>query len=183
MIDYISRYLDEVVKICGLLDKDQIAKFAEKLNSTNGRCFVLGVGGSAANASHLVNDLRKICKIDAYSPLDNVAELTARINDDCWETSLSETLKVSRINEDDCIIILSVGGGSVATSRNLVEAMYLAQQSGAKVLSIVGRDGGEAAQLSDACILIPTVEESRITPHAEEFQGVVWHLVVSLLKD
>ena len=182
MIDYISRYLDEVVAICGLIDKEQIAKFAHILKSIKGRCFILGLGGSAANASHLVNDLRKICNIEAYCPLDNVSELTARINDVSWEASLSDTLKVSKINEDDCVIILSVGGGSDTTSKNLVAAMTLAKEVGAKVLSIVSRDGGEARKLSDACVLIPVVDDNRVTPHAEEFQGIIWHLVVNLLK-
>ena len=180
---YIASYLKEVKQICDALDQDKILKFANLLNDLKGRCFILGVGGSAANASHLVNDLRKICKIDALTPLDNISELTARINDDSWDTSLSETLKISNLNENDCIIILSVGGGSNHTSKNLVEAMNLAKQQGTKILSIVSRDGGTAKILSDVCILIPTIQEKRITAHAEEFQGVLWHLIVNLIEE
>ena len=181
--DYITSYLEEVKQICDQLDQDEIVKFASILHNLTGRCFVLGLGGSAANASHLVNDLRKICKIDATSPLDNVAELTARINDDEWATSISETLKISNINSDDCILVLSVGGGSENTSQSLVEAMKLIKSRDGKIVSIVSRDGGYARKLSDACVLVPTVNQERITPHAEEFQAVVWHLIVNMIKE
>tara|TARA_R110000824_G_scaffold240980_1_gene429634 strand:+ start:8165 stop:8677 length:513 start_codon:yes stop_codon:yes gene_type:complete len=167
--------------VCDLIDPETIKDFTSRLKTLRGRCFIVGIGGSAANCSHLVNDLRKIGGIDASSPLDNVAELTARINDDSWATCLSETLKVSNINEDDCLIVLSVGGGSNETSANLVHAIKEARDSGSQVLSIVSRDGGYALKNSDVCVLIPVVNDSRITPHAEEFQGVVWHLIVNFL--
>jgi D-sedoheptulose 7-phosphate isomerase len=181
-LNYVASYLEEVKKICDEIDKHEILKFQAILKNLTGRCFVLGLGGSAANASHLVNDLRKLCKIDTLCPMDNVSELTARINDDGWNTSISETLKISNLNENDCVLILSVGGGNETTSQNLVEAMKLAESCGAQIISIVSRDGGYAHKVSDACILIPVVDEDRITPHAEEFQAVLWHLIVNMTR-
>ena len=178
-MSYIDTYLNEVKQICDGLDRKQLQEFTETLSDLKGRCFVIGVGGSAANCSHLVNDLRKICKIDASTPLDNVSELTARINDDGWATSISESLLVSNVNIDDCLIVLSVGGGSVNTSKCLTEAMLTAQETGCKILSIVSRDGGAAKLMSDVYILIPIISSLRITPHAEEFQGIVWHMIVN----
>ncbi len=178
-MNYTETYLKEVKEICDGLDREDLAEFADTLKYLTGRCFVIGVGGSAANCSHLVNDLRKICNIDASSPLDNVSELTARINDDGWATSISESLLVSNINRDDCLIVLSVGGGSANTSKCLTDAMLLAQEKGCKILSIVSRDGGAALLISDTCILIPVRTVSRITPHAEEFQSIIWHMIVN----
>jgi len=181
--DYFDIYLSEVKDICNLLDRESINSFANILKNITGRCFVIGLGGSAANATHLVNDLRKLCGIEAYSPLDNVSELTARINDDSWESSIKDCLAVSNINEKDCLLVLSVGGGSNITSQPLVQSMRFAKEQGCKVISIVSRDGGEAKKLSDSCILIPLVCENRITPHAEEFQGVLWHMIVNAIID
>ena len=181
--NYFDIYLSEVKTICDLLDREQINSFANILKNTTGRCFVVGLGGSAANSTHLVNDLRKLCRIESYSPLDNVSELTARINDDSWESSIKDCLTVSNINEDDCLLVLSVGGGSETTSQPLVQSMRFAKEQGCKVISIVSRNGGEAKTLSDSYILIPMIHENRITPHAEEFQGVLWHMIVNAITD
>lgn len=181
MLDSIKRYFEEVKEICDKIDYESVKHLADILLNLRGRCFIVGVGGSAANCSHLVNDLRKIGGIDAMTPLDNVSELTARINDASWQVSISDSLRVSRISSEDCLFVLSVGGGSSTTSANLVRAMQEAKDVGAKVVSIVSRDGGYAKQCSEACVLIPVVNEDMITPHAEEFQGVVWHLVTSIL--
>ncbi len=178
-MSYIDTYFDEVKQICDSLDRTSIEQFTQVLRDLKGRCFVIGVGGSAANCSHLVNDLRKICKIDASTPLDNVAELTARINDDGWDTSISNTLEISNINQDDCLIVLSVGGGSQDTSECLTEAILLAYREECTILSIVSRDGGIANRYSDVSILIPVISQSRITPHAEEFQSIIWHMIVN----
>ena len=180
--DYIDDYLDETSKITDSIDRQEIAKgieILELLKKKKGRLFILGVGGSAANASHAVNDFRKICMIESYAPTDNVAELSARTNDEGWETTFSEYLRISGINENDAIMILSVGGGNRTTSQNIVSALKLAKEKGAKVISIVSRDGGHAKLVSDACIMIPVVNEERITPHAEGWQGIVWHLMVN----
>jgi D-sedoheptulose 7-phosphate isomerase len=183
-MSYINIYLEEVKSICDSLDRDDLEKFSRVLKDLKGRCFIIGMGGSAANCSHLINDLRKLCNIDACSPLDNVSELTARINDDGWDTCISNSLEVSKINEDDCLLVLSVGGGSDTTSQPLVNAMQLAANKNAKIISIVSRDGGKARQMSDACVLIPIVDEKRITPHAEEFQGIIWHMIINyIIKD
>lgn len=178
----IREYLNETKEICDLLDEKEIEKTIEILKELKGRLFILGVGGSAANASHAVNDFRKIAGIEAYAPTDNVAELTARINDDGWENSYADWLKASNIGQDDAILILSVGGGSENTSRNLVEAMFLANSVDAQILGIVSRNGGMTAQMADSMILIPTVHEERITPHAEGFQAIIFHLIVNSLK-
>lgn len=184
--EYISKYLDEVKKICEKVDKESILDLAFLFNTIkrlNGRIFVVGVGGSAANASHCVNDFRKILGIESYSPSDNVAELTARINDESWESSYVDWLKTSKIRATDLLLVLSVGGGSEHTSKNLVESIKYAKSSGAFIGSIVSRDGGFAKENSDACVLIPIVVDSRITPHAEEWQGVIWHLITNLIHE
>lgn len=186
MINFIEKYLKEVIKISETIDKNSLELLAKKilkLKKSNGRLFIIGVGGSAANASHAVNDFRKILGIETYSPLDNVSELTARINDDGWDTSLVNWLKVSKINNNDALLVFSVGGGSETTSRNLVEAMDFCKLKNAQVLSIVSRDGGKAKILSDVCVLIPVQDAKTITPHAEEWQAVVWHMIVSCVND
>ena len=184
-LNYIERYLNEVKSISDSLDREQILKFADSIKEckkTNSRLFVLGVGGSAANASHAVNDFRKICGIETYSVSENVAELTARINDESWKTCYTNWLKVSNLSKNDVLLVFSVGGGSDTTSQNLVDAILYGKQIGCKVISVVSRDGGIAKRQSDACILIPVVDNSRITPHAEEWQGIILHLVVNYLS-
>ena len=184
-MNYIETYLQEVKIICDSISKKDIGKFAEEIagvRTNKGRLFFLGVGGSAGNASHAVNDFRKILGIESYSVSDNVSELTARINDDGWDTSYSNWLKVSNLSEKDAIIVFSVGGGSATTSQNLAYSVDLAKEVGAKVLSVVSRDGGYCKEKSDVCVLIPVVHSDRITAHAEEWQGIIWHLVVNLLS-
>lgn len=184
-MNYIETYLQEVKVICDSISKNDIDKFAEEIDTvrTNkGRLFFLGVGGSAGNASHAVNDFRKILGIESYSVSENVSELTARINDDGWDTSYSNWLKVSNLSEKDAIIVFSVGGGSATTSQNLACSVDLAEEVGAKVLSVVSRDGGYCKEKSDVCVLIPVAHSDRITAHAEEWQGIIWHLVVNLLS-
>jgi D-sedoheptulose 7-phosphate isomerase len=177
-------FLSEVQEIARRLDTAAIEKVATLLAATRdrgGRLFILGVGGSAANASHAVNDFRKLAGIEAYSPTDNVSELTARINDDGWSSVFSSWLQVSRLQSRDTVLIFSVGGGSAErnVSPNLVTALDYAKSVGAVVLGVVGRDGGYTARVADACVIIPTVHADRITPHTEAFQAVVWHLLVS----
>ncbi|MBO4890367.1 MAG: SIS domain-containing protein [Lachnospiraceae bacterium] len=182
--DYIRQYLEETVTIANTVSQEEIEKGVNILRETKrneGRLFILGVGGSAANASHAVNDFRKIGGIETYAPTDNVSELTARTNDEGWETTFAEWLKTSRINSKDAVMVFSVGGGSETTSLNIVNALKLAKERGAKVISIVSRTGGYSKQVSDACVLIPVVDDARITPHAEGWQGVVWHLMVNAL--
>jgi D-sedoheptulose 7-phosphate isomerase len=183
--NYITAYLEEVKTICDSVCVEDIVKFSgivKTIKGNKGRLFFLGVGGSAGNASHAVNDFRKILGIESYAVSDNVSELTARINDDGWDTSYSNWLKVSNLSSKDAIVIFSVGGGSSTTSQNLVRSVDLAKEVGSKVVSIVSRDGGYCKQNSDACVLIPVVHSDRITPHAEEWQGIVWHLIVNLLS-
>ena len=183
--EYISNYIEETVRVANTLPQDQIEKAVEILRDVKakeGRLFILGVGGSAANASHAVNDFRKIGGIETYAPTDNVSELTARTNDEGWETTFSEWLKTSKINEKDAVMVFSVGGGSETTSLNIVNALKLAKERGSKVLSIVSRTGGYAKQVSDSCVLIPVLSDDRITPHAEGWQGVIWHLMVNALN-
>lgn len=182
--EYIENYIRETVQVAEGLPKDQIEKAVEilrQIRAEEGRLFILGVGGSAANASHAVNDFRKIGGIETYAPTDNVSELTARTNDEGWDTTFTEWLRISRINGKDAVMVLSVGGGNDHASPNIVEALKLAKEKGARVLSIVSRDGGYSKKVSDACVLVPVVDESRITPHAEGFQGIVWHLLVNAL--
>ena len=189
MKEYAIHYLKELIYISNhawMNQSDIIVDMASKIQEVkknNGRLFFLGVGGSAANASHAVNDFRKIGGIESYAITDNVAELTARVNDEGWDTSFSEWLKISNLNDKDAIVIFSVGGGSENTSQNIVKAIDLAKERNSTVLSIVSRDGGYSKQHSDVCYLIPIADESRITPHAEEFQGVVWHLLVNMVKE
>ncbi|MBO6304219.1 MAG: SIS domain-containing protein [Selenomonadaceae bacterium] len=184
--DYIENYLQETKQIADTVSKTEIANAVDILAKTKkegGRLFILGVGGSAANASHAVNDFRKIGGIETYAPTDNVSELTARTNDEGWETTFVEWLKTSRINANDAVMVFSVGGGSETTSLNIVNALKLAREVKAKIISIVSRNGGYAKEVSDACMLIPVVADERITPHAEGWQGVVWHLLVNAMKN
>ena len=183
-MNYIKTYLEQTSKIALMLDQDQILQAVNILKTVRenkGRLFILGVGGSAGNASHAVNDFRKIAGIEAYAPTDNVSELTARVNDDGWDSVFSNWLKVSNFNLKDVLMIFSVGGGSIEKniSVNLVKALKLAKEIGAKTIGVVSRDGGYTKQVSDACILIPTLSPETVTPHAEEFQAVIWHLLVS----
>ena len=186
---YTEQYLREASAIIARLDVRQIEALAvmvSEVRKRRGRVFLLGVGGSAANCSHAVNDFRKICGIEAYAPTDNVAELTARINDEGWSSVFVEWLKVSRLHTDDMVFVLSVGGGSLARniSPNLVSALRYAKEVKARVGAVVGRDGGYTATVADACVIVPTVNPEHVTPHTEAFQALVWHLLVShpLLK-
>jgi len=183
-MQYISSYLDEVKKIATLIkrsDVEKIVKILAHVKERKGRVFVVGVGGGASNASHAVNDLRKIAEIEAYAPTDNVSELTARINDDGWEGVFSEWLEGSRISRDDCIFVLSVGGGNEEKniSTNIVSALKTAKKAGSKIVGIVGRDGGYTGEVADAVVIVPVVNDETVTPHTESFQAVIWHLVVS----
>lgn len=183
-MSFSERHLKESIEITEAIDPEVIEKIVELLvdvKTAGGRLFVLGVGGSAANAGHAVNDFRKLAGIETYAPTDNVAELTARTNDEGWETVFSGWLKVSKITSKDCLFILSVGGGDKEknVSPNLIEAIDLAKEVGAKVTGIVGRDGGYTAQNADVCLIVPTVNPNTVTPHSESFQAVVWHLMVS----
>ena len=183
-MSFAKEFLAEVQKVTAQLDTDAIEKCADelaKIRERGGRLFILGVGGSAANASHAVNDFRKICGFEAYAPTDNVSELTARTNDDGWATIFAEWLKGSRINSKDGLLIFSVGGGNLEknVSPNLVSAIQLAKKVGAAVVGIVGRDGGFTAKEATACVIVPTVNPAHVTPHSEAFQAVIWHLLVS----
>lgn len=183
-MSHTAQYLHEVAAVAAALDVGQIeALVAELVRARDGagRVFVLGVGGGAANASHLVNDLRKLCGIEAYAPTDNVAELTARTNDDGWAQSLVGWLEVSKLGERDLLLVLSVGGGDVerGISSNLVAALELGRARGARLAGIVGRDGGQTRRMAHACVLVPNVAPARLTPHTEGFQAVLGHLLVS----
>ncbi len=183
-MSYTSDFLDEAAEIVARLDRaaiDQMLGLFVEVRDRGGRLFVLGVGGSAANASHAVNDFRKIAGIETYAPTDNVSELTARVNDESWETVFVNWLRGSRLNVRDLVLVFSVGGGDLERniSPNLVRAVQYAKQVGAKVCGIVGRDGGYTAKAADACVIVPTVNPANVTPHAEAFQAVVWHLLVS----
>jgi len=183
-MNYIEQHLNETIEIIKQLDIKKIEHIIQTIDSVkkrNGRIFFLGVGGSASNCSHAVNDFRKIIGIEAYAPTDNVAELTARTNDEGWQTVFSEWLKVSKLNNKDAIFILSVGGGNLENniSPNIIKAAQYAQQVSATIMGIVGRDGGYTAKVSDTCLIIPTVNKETITPHSEAFQAVIWHLIVS----
>ena len=185
-MSYVEQYLKETMTIVETVSKEEIEKGVQILKATRdagGRLFILGVGGSAANASHAVNDFRKIGGIETYAPTDNVSELTARTNDEGWETTFTEWLKTSKLNEKDTIMVFSVGGGSETTSLNIVNALKLGKERGSKVISIVSRNGGYSKQVSDACVLIPVVSDKRITPHAEGWQGVIWHLMVNAINE
>jgi D-sedoheptulose 7-phosphate isomerase len=183
-MQFIEQFLAEATAIIHQLDKSQIEKTVDLIAATRaceGRLFVLGVGGSAANASHAVNDFRKIVGIEAYAPTDNVSELTARTNDEGWSTIFAKWLEVSRLKAKDMLLILSVGGGNVEknVSPNLVAALQYAKLVGTKIIGIVSRDGGFTKKVADACIIIPTPNPENTTPHAEAFQAVIWHLLVS----
>jgi len=183
-VTYSRQHLDEATRIISVLDDSKIERIAEILSllkQRGGRLFFLGVGGSAGNCSHAVNDFRKIVGIEAYAPTDNVSELTARTNDEGWSSVFVEWLKVSRLKPDDCIFVFSVGGGNLEKniSPNLVLALQYAKQIGASIVGVVGRDGGYTAQVADAAVIIPTVNAQTVTPHSEAFQAVVWHLLVS----
>ena len=184
MSEFSKRYLQEVGQIAAQLDAaaiDGVVTALAETRSRGGRLFILGVGGSAANASHAINDFRKIAGLESYAPTDNVSELTARTNDEGWPGVFESWLRTSRLRPEDCILVFSVGGGNLEknVSPNLVLALRYARSVGAKIAAIVGRDGGYAAQVADACVIIPTVNPVHVTPHTEAFQAVVWHLVVS----
>jgi D-sedoheptulose 7-phosphate isomerase len=181
---FFESYFAEAKSVLEKIDSAAAEAIAERLallRDSGGRLFILGVGGSAGNASHAVNDFRKIVGLESYAPTDNVSELTARVNDDGWPTIFEEWLKVSRLTARDAVLILSVGGGNVEKniSTNLVNAVKYSKSVGATVLGIVGRDGGYTAQVADACLIVPTVNDAHVTPHSEAFQAVVWHGLVS----
>jgi D-sedoheptulose 7-phosphate isomerase len=183
-MSYTEKHLQEAIEIIKKIDIESVEKTADLLamvKKDEGRIFFLGVGGSAGNCSHAVNDFRKIVEIESYAPTDNVSELTARVNDDGWPSIFEPWLKLSKINSKDAVFILSVGGGNLEKniSPNLVNALNFAKKSGAKITGIVGRDGGYTAKVADVCIIVPTVNTDTITPHSEAFQAVIWHLLVS----
>ncbi len=184
MENYTGRYFDEVCAIAGSMDHALIERMLEILvtvREDGGRLFFLGVGGGAGHAGHAVNDFRKIAGIECYAPSDNVSELTARINDDGWDTCYANWLRGSRLNERDALFVFSVGGGSIEKniSMNLVNSLRLAREAGARILGVVGRDGGFTAQVGDAVVIVPTLSPDTVTAHAESFQAVVWHLLVA----
>jgi D-sedoheptulose 7-phosphate isomerase len=183
-MNYSAAHLEETKAILNKIDAVAVEKMAElmaEIKSKGGRLFFLGVGGSAANCSHAVNDFRKIAGIESYAPTDNVSELTARTNDEGWATIFAEWLKTSRLGKNDALFVMSVGGGSLEKniSPNLVSALQHGKAVGARILGILGRDGGYTAKVADACCVVPTVNPETITPHAEAFQAVIWHLLVS----
>jgi D-sedoheptulose 7-phosphate isomerase len=183
-MSYSRQHLDEAAQIVAQLDVDMLETMAgllASLRERGGRLFFLGVGGSAANCSHAVNDFRKIAHIEAYTPTDNVSELTARTNDEGWQSVFVEWLKGSRLNSKDMVFVLSVGGGDLERniSPNLVAALQYARDVGSTICGVVGRDGGYTKKVADACLIIPTVNKNTVTPHTEAFQAVVWHLLVS----
>lgn len=186
---FVRQYLEEAIHIVEQIDAAAVERVVTLLADTRargGRLFILGVGGSAANASHATNDFRKLVGLETYAPTDNVSELTARTNDEGWATVFEAWLRVSRLRPEDLVLVFSVGGGNVEknVSPNLVAALEYAKQVGARVAGVVGRDGGYTAQVADACVIIPTVNPAHVTPHTEAFQAVIWHLLVShpLLK-
>jgi D-sedoheptulose 7-phosphate isomerase len=188
-LDYIDKYLSEVTDITKLIDKTAVRNMVDvilEVQSNKGRLFMLGVGGGAGNASHAVNDFRKIAGIESYAPTDNVSELTARINDDGWDSTFVNWLRGSRLSSNDCVFIFSVGGGDIEKniSNNLVQALKYAKETGTKIIGIVGRGGGYTAEVADAVAIIPVVNSETVTPHTEAFQAVIWHMIVShpLLK-
>ena len=182
--NHVTRYFEQVTEVARKLDHARVQALVDELvalREREGRLFILGVGGSAGNASHAVNDFRKLCAIEAYAPTDNVSELTARINDEGWEGVFEEWLRVSRARAGDALLIFSVGGGNVEKniSVNLVRAIDAAKGRGVRILGIVGRDGGHAAKAGDCVVVVPTVDPAAVTPHTEAFQAVVWHCLVS----
>ncbi|MDR1042146.1 MAG: SIS domain-containing protein [Deltaproteobacteria bacterium] len=179
-----DEFLAEAAKVLAGIsaaDVEKTAGLLAKVREDGGRLFILGVGGSAGSASHAVNDFRKLCGMEAYCPTDNVSELTARTNDEGWETVFAEWLKGSRLRREDGVLVFSVGGGDLErnVSANLVRAVQLAKSAGARIMGVVGRDGGYTAKVADACVIIPTVNPAHVTPHTEAFHGVVWHLLVT----
>lgn len=183
-MNYSQKHLDESIQITSAINPDTIeamVQLLKRVKEAKGRVFFLGVGGSAANAGHAVNDFRKLASIESYAPTDNVAELTARTNDEGWPTVFSGWLKVSNLQANDCLFILSVGGGDKerGVSANLCEAIDFGKSVGAKITGIVGRDGGYTAKNADVCLVVPTVNPATVTPHSESFQVVIWHLMVS----
>jgi D-sedoheptulose 7-phosphate isomerase len=183
-MSHTQEFIEEAKQILDSLDTgaiDRMASLLVDLRRRSGRLFLLGVGGSAANASHAVNDFRKIAGFEAYAPTDNVSELTARVNDESWETVFVNWLKGSRLRKEDLVFVFSVGGGSLEKniSPNLVRAVQYAKEIGAAVCGVVGRDGGYTAKMADACVVVPTVNPDNVTPHAESFQATIWHLLVS----
>jgi D-sedoheptulose 7-phosphate isomerase len=189
-LSYSKQHLEETVSVVQGIDPEAVEHLVSKIvevKEAQGRIFFLGVGGSAGNASHAVNDFRKIAMIEAYSPADNVSELTARTNDEGWDTTFVEWLRMSKLSSRDALFVLSVGGGDLErnVSPNIVRAVQLGRSVNAKILGVVGRDGGYTASVGDAVVLVPTVNPSNITPHAESMQGVIWHLIVShpLIKE
>jgi D-sedoheptulose 7-phosphate isomerase len=183
-MSYTKQHLNEAITIINQIDESAVEAMAEILvnvKNDGGRIFFLGVGGSAGNCSHAVNDFRKIVGIESYAPTDNVSELTARTNDEGWATIFVEWLKISKLQPKDMVFIFSVGGGNLEKniSPNLVKALKYAKTIGAKITGVVGRDGGYTAQVADACVIIPTVNPENITPHSEAFQAIIWHLLVS----
>jgi D-sedoheptulose 7-phosphate isomerase len=183
-MSYSAQHLKETAEIVAKINPADCDKCVAELRAVRehgGRLFMLGVGGSAANASHAVNDFRKIAGIETYAPTDNVSELTARTNDEGWASVFVEWLRTSKLNSKDCLFILSVGGGNIEknVSPNLVAALQLAKQVGARIIGIVGKDGGYTAKVADACVVVPTVNPNNVTPHSEAFQAVIWHLFVS----
>ena len=178
-----QKHLKEAIQVAERLDADAVEHMVAllvDLRARGGRLFILGVGGGASHASHAVGDFRKLCGLEAYAPTDNVSELTARTNDEGWENVLAAWLKTSHLNGNDMLLIFSVGGGSLEKniSPNLVRALQLAQEVGAGIIGVVGRDGGYTAQVADACVIVPTLNPETVTPHTEAFQAVVWHLIV-----
>ena len=184
MTTFTEKFLDQTKKVIDRIPPDSVEKVVQILRATRdagGRLFIVGSGGGAGHASHAVCDFRKIAGFEAYCPTDNVSELTARINDDGWETAIANYLKGSRINSKDCVLVFSVGGGSEekSISMNLIHAVRTAKEVGAKVVGIVGRDGGYTARNSDACVIIPTLDHSTVTAHTEAIQAVIWHLIIA----
>jgi D-sedoheptulose 7-phosphate isomerase len=183
-VEYVARYLDETADVLSRLDHDAIRKVVDELRALRergGRLFFVGTGGGAGHASHAVNDFRKLAGFEAYTPTDNVSELTARINDEGWDTSYVEWLKESRLNGQDLLFVFSVGGGDAErnVSANLIRCVDYAKEVGARVCGVVGRDGGHTARVADACVVVPVVNPASVTAHTEAFQAVVWHLLVS----
>ncbi len=183
-MNYTEKYLEEINLIVSKIDRNEIEKMADeivKVKERSGRIFFLGVGGGAGNASHAVNDFRKIAGIECYAPTDNVSELTARINDDGWDTSYVNWLKGSNLKSNDCLFVFSVGGGNKEknVSVNLVNALIFGKETNCSIIGIVGKDGGYTAVAADACLIIPVVNNETITPHTEAFQGTIWHLLVT----
>lgn len=182
--DYINSYFSEMKEIIEKIDKEAIHKIIEilkEVRSNKGRLFIFGVGGGAGHASHAVNDFRKLAGIEAYTPVDNVSELTARVNDEGWESVFVRWLEISSLSAKDAVMVFSVGGGHQEKniSMNIVEALNFSKKAGAKIIGIVGRDGGYTKKMADACVLVPVVNPETVTPHTESFQAVIWHLIVS----